>query len=425
MNILLKKVRIVDQFSNFNLKIKDILIENGIIKKIEDHIEENANSTVFSFHNTHISAGWFDMGVHYKDPGTEWLESMQSLANAAACGGFTEIVGFPNTIPTVQSKESLSYFKNFSKISNVEFLNYGAVTLHCEGKDFTDMLDLYQNGAVGFSDGKYPIQSSDIFLKTLQYLNPIDAPLIHKPEDKYLSLYAQMHEGLTSTLLGLKGIPSAAEELMIQRDLKLLSYAGLKSENSLLHFSTISTKESVELIRKAKKEGLPVSCDIAAHQLAFTDQDLLEFDTNLKVKPPFRSQSDIDALKIGLVDGTIDAVISDHNPLDSELKNLEFDLADFGILGLQTSFQALNTFSNLPINLIVELLAIKPRKLLRRNSPKIEIGESANLTLFDPESESTFHENEIVSLSKNSPFIGKKLKGKVYGTITGSKLFTK
>ena len=309
----------------------------------------------------------------------------------------------------------------FSKNNLVSFLDYAAVTKNCEGKDFTDMMDLHYNGAIGFSDGKNPIQSSDILLKTLQYLHPLNTILVTKSEDKYLSMFGQMHEGITSTILGLKGIPSAAEEIMIMRDLKLLEYSGIKSEHSLLHFSTISTLQSVNLIREAKAKGLPISCDIAAHQLAFTDESLLDFDTNLKVSPPFRSKSDVDALIEGLKDGTIDMIVSDHNPLDAEHKTVEFDVADFGVLGIQTLFSVVNTYSGLDLETIIEKIVVNPRKLLKIESTKIAIGEKANLTVFDPNQEFVFEEKNILSLSKNSPFIENKLKGRGVAVVNNGK----
>lgn len=421
MNILIKKGIIVDRNSTYHLQKMDVLVENGYIVEVNENIiAVSGIDKTYEESNLHISIGWFDFSVHYKDPGTEWQESLESIQNAAKKGGFTEIVGFPNTQPIVQTKESLAYFRDFSEKNIVKLHNFVAVTKGCEGRDFTDMIDLHFNGAVGFSDGKFPIHSSDILLKTLQYLHPINAILINKPEDKYLGLFGQIHEGLESTKLGLKGIPSASEEIMILRDLKLLEYTGLKSELPILHFSTISTAESVNLIRKAKKKGLPVSCDIAAHNLAFTEEDMGTFNTNLKVKPPFRSKKDVLALKEGLKDGTIDFIVSDHNALDSEQKNLEFDLAEFGAIGLETTFSVINMFSDLNIEQIVTLLTENPRRILRMDIPSIKVGEKANLTLFDPELSFVFEEKDIVSRSKNSPFIGKKLRGKALGILHNS-----
>ena len=421
MKVLIQNATIIDSASTHRGSTKDIAVVDGKISQIADSIDSKSFETVISGENLSVSGGWIDAGVHYKDPGEEWLENLESLQNAALDGGVTTVVGFPNTHPTVQSKESLSYFKNFSKYNLVNFKNLGAVTKSCEGKDFTDMMDLHFNGAVGFSDGKNPIQSSDILLKTLQYLQPLGTLLVNKSEDKYLSMFGQMHEGLTSTMLGLKGIPSAAEEIMIMRDLKLLEYSGIQSDKPLLHFSTISTEESVQLIREAKQKGLPVSCDIAAHQLAFTDDALLDFDTNLKVFPPFRSQKDIQALKEGLLDGTIDMIVSDHNPLDAEHKNVEFDVADFGIVGIQTLFQVVNTYSGLSIEMIIDKIVNAPRRLFGLEINPIEVGQWANLTIFDSEIEMEISERQLKSLSKNSPFVGKKLRGRALAVFNNNR----
>lgn len=426
MRILLKSVKIIDNSSEFNGQAKDILIENGVIQQIATTIEEVADE-IISGKNLHVSAGWMDMRVNAKDPGYESKEDLSTLASAAMAGGFTEIVTLPNTKPVVQTKEAIAYIKNFTGSQLITIYPTGAVTKNCEGKDFTEMLDLHQAGAVAFTDGDHPLWNADILLKTLQYLAPIDALLMNRPEEPSMTIFGQMHEGIESTLLGMKGIPSTAEELMLMRDLKLLEYYlgddTSNENNSRLHFSTISTKNGVELIRQAKAKGLPVSCDIAAHQLAFTDADLRDFDTNLKVNPPFRSQEDIEALKKGLEDGTIDVVVSDHNPQDEESKNLEFDMADFGIIGLETAFSVLNTHSDLPIEKIIDKITNNPRRLLRLENITINEGNLANLSVFDPTQEWVYESKNIRSKSKNSPFINKKLTGKVVAVINKDRIF--
>jgi len=426
MRILLKSVIIIESLSEFNGLTKDILIENGIIQQISDEIEIVADY-IISGENLYVSAGWVDMRVSSKDPGYESKEDLITLSKAAMTGGFTGIVTLPNTMPVVQTKEAIAYIKSFSLSQLINIYPTGAVTKNCEGKDFTEMLDLHQSGAVAFTDGEHTLWNADILLKTLQYLAPIDALLMNRPEEQSLTIFGQMHEGIESTLLGMKGIPSTAEELMLMRDLKLLEYFlgenFYPNNNSCLHFSTISTKNSVELIRQAKAKGLPVSCDVAAHQLAFTDKDLREFDTNFKVKPPFRSQKDIDAIQKGLEDGTIDVIVSDHNPQDEESKNLEFDLADFGIIGLETTFSVINTFGNLSIEKIIEKLTTNPRKLLRLEKISIKEGNPANLSIFDPDQVWIYESKNIQSKSKNSPFIDKKLRGKIKAVINKGKIF--
>ncbi len=420
MKTLLKSVKIIDKKSDFNGQTKDILIIEGLISKIADKIEDKADK-IIEGDNLHVSIGWIDMRVSPKDPGYESKEDLSSLCRAAAAGGFTRIVTLPNTKPTVQTKESIAYYRGFSKTQVVDILPAAAVTKDCLGKDFTEMLDLHYAGAVAFTDGEHTLWNADILLKTLQYLYPINGLLMNHPEETTLTLFGQMHEGIESTLLGMKGMPSTAEEITIMRDLKLLEYSfsqvAEKGRDSALHFSTISTKRGVELIREAKAKGLPVSCDIAAHQLAFTDADLKEFDTNLKVNPPFRTKTDIEALQAGLADGTIDVIVSDHNPQDEESKNLEFDMADFGIIGLETAFAVANKHAGLPIEDLIDKLTTNPAKLLRLGADTIQEGTIANLTLFNPDLAWTFSAKDIRSKAKNTPFVGHTMKGKVVAVI--------
>lgn len=420
MKTLLKSVKIVDKKSDLNGQTKDILINDGLISKIADKIDENADK-VIEGENLHVSTGWIDMRVSPKDPGYESKEDLNSLCKAAAAGGFTRIVTLPNTKPTVQTKESIAYYRGFSKTQVIDILPAAAVTQNCEGKDFTEMLDLHHAGAVAFTDGEHPLWNADILLKTLQYLYPINALLMNRPEETTLTLFGQMHEGIESTLLGMKGIPSTAEELIVMRDLKLLEYAfsqvSEKPKDPVLHFSTISTQRAVQLIREAKAKGLPVSCDIAAHQLAFTDADLKEFDTNLKVNPPFRTKADIEALQAGLADGTIDVIVSDHNPHDEEAKNLEFDMADFGIIGLETTFGVANSYGTLSLEALIDKFTVNPTRLLRLTSDSIQEGRTANLTIFNPDIEWTFTARDIRSKARNTPFIGQTLKGKALAVI--------
>lgn len=414
MKIIIRKAKIVDKTSSHHLQTRDILLENGHIKKIAPNIEDTKAKEITG-KDLHVSIGFCDMRAFSKEPGQEAMETLESLSEAAAAGGFTNLAIMPNTIPTISSKESLTYFKNFSKHNLVTLNPVGAVTKDCKGEDFTEMWDLHTNGAVAFSDGLHPLWNADIFLKTIQYLAPKKALLINKSQEPTLALFGQMHEGEASTRIGTKGIPSTAEEIMIQRDLKLLAYSESKSEKPVLHFTCLSTAEGVAMIKKAKTQGLPVSCDVAAHQLSFIDEDLFSFDTNLKVSPPFRSKKDQKALIKGLEDGTIDAIVSDHNPLDEEHKKCEFDLADFGAIGLQTVLPSLLKLEKLSTELIVEKLT-NGYDLLAIPKPQITEESLANLTVFETESEKFFTEKDIISLSKNSPFIGKEIKGSIIAT---------
>ena len=424
MKVLIRSVRIIDKKSPFNGQVKDILIRDGKITQIGEALSEDG-AEIKEAEGLCVSAGWVDMRVASRDPGFEHKEDLDSVREAAAHGGFTEIVLLPNSEPVVHSKDTLNYIKNSGRGGLVKLHVAAAVTRKAQGVDFTEMIDLHTAGAIAFTDGEHPVQNADLFLKTILYLQPLNALLMNRPEDRQLTVFGQMHEGITSTLIGMKGMPSLAEEMMLNRDLKLLEYALEKSSLELssqpiLHISLVSTKEAVELIRKAKKKGLPVSCDVAAHQLAYEDKDLLDFDTNLKINPPFRSATDHDAIRQGLSDGTIDAIVSDHTPHDEESKNLEFDHADFGITGLETAFSLASMHSGLSTEDIVEKLTSQPRHILRLEEIAIAEGSTANFTFFEPETEWVFE--KTYSKSKNTPFLGQKLKGAVRGVFNNGRL---
>lgn len=410
MKTLLQSVQIVDPFSTFHLQRKNILFENGKICQITDlnpEADEIIDCVSYS-----LSAGWFDMRC-YVTAGQEHKEDFESASRAAQAGGFTELAILPNTNPVLQSRESLRYVQNISKNLPVRFYPIAAVSLNCEGNEMTEMIDLHEAGAVAFSDGLNPINNNKLIINTLEYLQPLSQKLILWAMDKKLSQNGQMHEGIESTYLGLKGMPTIAEKIAIRTALELLDYAG-----GTIHFTCISSAEAVDLIRQAKAEGKNITADIAAYHLAFTDVDLKDFDTNLKVNPPLRTETDRKALLEGLADGTIDAVVSGHIPQDTESKRLEYDLAEFGMIGLETTFASLQTFGKMELSLtqIVEKLAINPRKILNLPIPKIAEGEKLNFTLFAPDHEWIFTENDIFSKSRNTPFVGKKLEGKVIRT---------
>lgn len=431
MKTLIRSARVIDPVSSFDGQVVDILVDNGLISQIGLNLEVAARTRVIEASNLHVSPGWIDMRVSAQDPGYEHKEDLTSVCRAAAAGGFTDIVVLPNTQPVVDTKGTLGYVRRMAEGQPVSVHVIAAVTKNAAGEDFTEMLDLHHAGAVAFSDGTHPLQNPDLLLKTLQYLQPVNGLLMNRPEETLLTRFGQMHEGIQSTLLGLKGIPALAEELIIERDLRLLDYVvgrvetrRLLGSNGVigsgfppaLHFSTISTARSVELIRQAKGQGMPISCDVAAHQLVFDDSALAGFDTNLKVNPPFRSTDDVAALWAGLADGTIDAIVSDHLPQDAESKNLEFDQAEFGIIGLETVFAAAITYNQeLPLAKLIEKLSICPRQILRLPALSIAEDEPASLTLFDPTGTWTYDRTH--SKSKNSPFLGQMLTGRVVGTI--------
>ncbi len=415
MKTLIRSVQILSTQSPFHKKIKNVLIQNGRIEEIGD--KNYAADKVIEAEGMILSPGWFDLGTCVGDPGHENREDLASLAKAAAAGGFTEVAVLPNTLPTVQTKNEVSYItaNNESRLVQVHAL--AAVTKNCKGEELTEMIDLHEAGAIAFTDGLKPIWHTDIFLKSLQYLQKFDGLLIDHPEDIWLNLFGQMHEGPNSTMLGLKGMPRIAEEVAVSRNLKLLGYAGGR-----LHLSKLSTAKAIDLVRTAKKKGLNISCDIASYQPLLSDELLSDFDTNYKVNPPLREKADQEALIKGLKDGTIDVIVSNHIPLDDESKFLEFDLSDFGIINLQTFASHMASLSSsVDMEVLIEKITDAPRRLLNLAPVTIDIGVKANLTLFDPTCEWTFTPDANLSKSRNSPWLGKTLKGKAVAVFNNSK----
>ena len=413
--LLLKNVTIVAPYSDLNGQISDILINNtGEIEKIDARITPSKDVKVFQREGTCVSIGWLDVGTQTGDPGFEHREDLISTARAAMVGGFTGIAPFPNTSPSIHSKSEILYIKNKAQSYLVDFYPIGAISEDCKGKDIAEMVDMYHAGAIAFSDGRKPIADAGLLLRGVQYAKIFDGLLFNFPFDKTLAPHGQIHEGSVSTSLGLPAISSMSEELMLQRDLQLVEYA-----DSRLHFHTISTARSVEFIRQAKKQGLKVTASVAAMNLCFDDSILRGFDTNYKVMPPLREKSDIEALLKGLKDGTIDFIVSNHTPIDSEGKELEFPYAEFGTIGLETAFPMINQFlhKKLNINQLVQYFGINPRKVLGLEIPEITEGVVANLTLFNPDENWTFTEKDIFSKSKNTPLLGKIQRGRVDGVV--------
>ncbi len=415
MEFLIRAVQILHSDSPLHKSTKDILISNGRIEKIADRIDFVGQ--VISADNLKCSIGWFDMRAHYYDPGLEYKEDIESGANTALAGGFTDVAILPNTNPVVSSKNAVSYYQKFNRLSQLNLHPIAALTLGCEGKELTEMIDLNHAGAVAFSDGLKPVWHTDILLKSLQYLQKFNGLLINKAEDLHLTSFAHMHEGEVSTLMGVKGMPSLSESLMIQRDLKLLEYSGGR-----LHFSLVSCADSVELIRTAKSKGLNVTCDVGVNYLKYTDDALHDYDTNLKVNPPYRLESDRQALIEGVKDGTIDVIVSDHNPHDEESKKLEFDLADFGSSNQQAFYSLASDIFSDELDNHIECFTKKPRSILNLEVPDIAEGSDACMTLFTPNGKWSFDKINNKSKSVASPLFNKNLNGSVVGVINKGQL---
>jgi dihydroorotase len=415
MKLLIKNATIVDLNAPLNGQIKNILVENGKVSFVDSSVSADK---IIEGKKLCVSVGWFDMRVTMGEPGMEHKEDIESVCTAAAAGGFTGIASMPNTKPPVQTKDAVSYIRTRTENSLVTIYPIASVTLGNKGEELTEMIDLHTAGAVAFTDGDKPIWHTDVMLKALQYTQTFEGLVINHAEDKLLTHGAQMNESLVSTRLGLRGFPKLAEELMVARDLQILEYTGGR-----LHFAHISSPASLDLIRTAKKKGLQVTCDIAAYQLILDEELLTGFDTNYKLNPPLRSRQDIDAYWKALEDDTIDVIVSDHIPHDIECKNLEFDLADFGIIGLETMFAVLNTNNkNIAMDKLISKFTQVPRTILKIKLPTLQEGASAELTVFDAEEEWVYEEKNVKSKSKNSPFIGQSLKGRVKAVVKGDKV---
>jgi dihydroorotase len=414
MKILLQAPEIIDPNSPFHQKEKNVLITNGRIQEIGD--KNYSADKVIKAEGMKLSVGWFDLGTSITDPGHEYKEDLESGTRAAMAGGFTGIATLPNTSPAVQTKNEISYLVSGNESRLVQVHPLASVTRNNKGEELTEMIDLHEAGAVAFTDGFKPVWHTDIVLKSLQYLQKFDGLLIDHPEDIWLNLFGQMHEGVNSTMLGLKGMPRIAEDLTVSKNLELLGYAGGR-----LHFSRLSSGRAIDQVRQAKKK-LNVTCDITAYQALLDDTMLSDFDTNFKVNPPLREKVDNDALIKGLKDGTIDIICSGHVPHDAESKNLEFDLADFGIIGLQTLGANLVALSKwVDWDLLMEKLTINPRRLLNLDIPKIDLDEKANLTLFDPQRKWKFDDKTNLSKARNSPWFGRDVIGKTAAVFNNGK----
>jgi dihydroorotase len=410
MKILARSVKITDPTSKRNGTVADILIEDGIIKQIAKagSITDKADK-VIEQKGLHVSPGWFDMRVNFREPGFEYKEDLISGCSAAASGGFTGVLAMPSTFPPVHTKSEVEFIRNKTQSFPVDVFVAGTLSHNHDGEHLSEMFDMFSSGAVAFTDDKKSVHNAGLMLRALMYAKNFGGLVISFANEQAIAVNGKMHEGITGTMLGLKMIPSIAEEIMLTRDLYLAEYVQTK-----IHFAALSAKRSVELIREAKKKKMSATAEVAAHQLMLDDASLTGFDSNFKVLPPLREKNDRDALIAGLKDGTIDVICSDHSPEDIESKQREFDHASFGIIGLETAYAVANTALKnvLSTEEIINKISINPRKILNIAVPSIEEKQNANLTFFNPELKWTFTEQHIRSRSKNTPFVGKEFIGK-------------
>lgn len=407
MNARITQASLLDESNKHHGNQVDIRIENGIITEIASSLEPKNGEEELQFENLIVSAGWFDSSVSIGEPGYEERETILNGLKVAAKSGFTSIAVNPNTLPVTDTNAAVSFLKNKAAGNAVSLYPIGALTRNAEGKDLAELYDMQQAGAVAFGDYQHSISNPNLVKIALQYAQGFDGLVLSFPQENDLIIKGVANEGETAIKLGLKGIPALSEHIQVARDLYILEYTGGK-----LHIPTISTAQSVALIKEAKAKGLDVTCSVAIANLFYTEEVLEDFDTRYKVLPPLRTETDRQALIAGIKEGTIDMVTSDHNPLDIELKKLEFDHAKFGTIAQEATLGALLTLVS--EKRAVKLLTAGSERFTGTTS-KIEIGQPANLSLFTAKGTSVFGKENIRSKSKNSAFLGAKLKGKVYG----------
>lgn len=421
MKILLKDLTLIDPSIKLNEKT-DLLIEDGVIKKIgELKTNDFKDAKVIELDGKICSPGWYDMHVHFREPGREDEETVVTGSNSAAAGGFTGVACMPNTSPDIDSAEVVNLIKEKAKNHLVDVYPIGAATLKREGEELAPIAEMVEAGIVAVSDDGVAIKTPSILRSVLEYVQMYDIPVLEHCEDLSLA-DGVMNEGEISTQLGLPPIPTVAEDLTVMRDIMMAEYAGGR-----VHILHISSANAVEMVRQAKKKGLKITAEATPHHFTLTDESIKTYDTNYKMNPPLRSQKDLDAVIAGLKDGTIDCIASDHAPHSIEEKEMEFIYAPNGIIGLETelglTLTELYHKKHLTLEQIIEKFAVNPRKILKLEIPTIEEGKKANLTIFDPEQIWTVDVSKFKSKSKNSPFDKRLLTGKSVAVINNNQMY--
>jgi dihydroorotase len=414
MNLIIRAARIIDPKSTYHNQVIDIQITNGLIQKMGLNIVNTNNLEEIKFKNLHVSQGWFDSSVSFGEPGFEDRETIANGLQVAAKSGFTGIALQPNSFPVLDNQSQINFVKQKASGFATALFPIGALTRNSDGNELAELFDMKNAGAMAFGDYNKSLDNANLLKISLQYVQDFDGLVIAFSQDGTIKGKGIVNEGIVSTKLGLKGIPSLAEELIIARNLFILEYTGGK-----LHIPTLSSAKSVQLIAEAKAKGLQVTCSVSVHHLLLNDTVIEGFDTRYKVTPPLRTEKDRKALIDGILNNTIDCITSDHNPIDIEHKKMEFDLAKNGTIGLESAYPALQTILSLEV--IIEKLTAG-RKIFNLKNTAIVEGVKANITLFTPDEDWTFTNTTILSKSKNSAFLGCEMKGKVYGIYNQEKL---
>jgi dihydroorotase len=423
MKVILKNVNILNPDQKLNEKNTNILLSEGKIAKIGELNSEDVKGETkeYDLSGKYIVPGFFDMHVHLREPGREDEETVITGCQSAANGGFTGLACMPNTEPAIDSAEVVSLIKKQAANQLVDVFVIAAATLGRKGEVISPMAELKESGVVGFSDDGVAIKTAAILRRAMEYSGMYNLPVIEHCEDETLAGGA-MNEGINSTKLGLPPVPSVAEDLIVSRDILMAEYTGSK-----IHIAHISTKKSVEMVRQAKKNGIKVTAEATPHHFSLTDDYIRTYDTNYKMNPPLRTKEDVEEILKGLKDGTIDCIASDHAPHSAEEKEVEFEFAPNGIIGLETEIGvALTDLYHkkvLTLEQLIEKMAVNPRKILNIPVPKIQVGENANFTILDPDEVWTVDLDKFKSKSRNSPFNKRLLTGRAAGVINKSKMY--
>ena len=421
MQILIKGGHLIDPANKKNGQF-DLLISKGKIEAVEPEgkIKDIPGADIIDAKGAIVTPGFCDMHVHFREPGHEYKETIETGSQSAAAGGFTTVAVMPNTSPVNDNRSVTEFILSQAKeTSNINILPIGAITQGLRGETLSDMGELKEAGCIGYSDDGRPVSNSEIMRRALEYSKMFDLPCIQHSEVLELTQGGSMNEGIVSTELGLKGMPTEAEDIMVHRDICLLPKTGGR-----LHVAHISSGGSVDLVRQAKAKGLAVTCEVAPHHFTLTHDACRGYDTNAKMSPPLRTQSDLDMIKEGMRDGTIDIIATDHAPHDRVDKQVEFSKACFGIVGLETALPlTLKMVDEKVISLerAIDMLTFQPNQLFKLDKGSLGIGKAADITLFDEKMEYTIDPSQFRSRSKNSPYKGWKVRGKVLRTLVNGK----
>ena len=418
MSLLLNSVTVSDTTSKyFNSRVNILIDSKGYIKKISKNKISDKVKKVVDLEGLYISESWFDFNANFCDPGYEYKENLKSGVHVAINSGFLDVLITPNTNPIIQTKADVSYIQEKSLNNFCEIHPSAAISKNFNGKDLNDIIDLHNSGVKAFTNSYSCKESSEMIMNSLLYLNQIDTLLLTKPKDRSFS-DGVVNNGYYSNTVGLKGIPRISESIAVERDLSILEYVGGK-----IHFSGISTKESVSIIRDAKTKKLNVTCDVPIHNLILDDSNVVSFDPNYKVDPPLRTKEDIDALIEGINDGTLDIIASHHEPQDIDTKKCEFEKANFGVISLQTFFSNIVQLSRrIPLENLIKTFSTNPKKILGVETYSVVEGSKASFTVFDPDGSWDYNENSNLSKSINSPWLNWSLKGKVKAVIKDNRI---